>query len=174
MANQSGLIYRVAYGALAVGLLTSAVVVQAEIYAGAQFNIMKIDRGAVSDAQFDALTLRGGMVLHELVSAELRLGTGISDDRYRNIEVENDFFYGVYARLTPPLEGSVQPYLIGGYGYAENDIHGATERDDGSSYGGGMEMGVGQHSTLNVEYLRLVDNAYGKQELIGIGINYAF
>jgi len=43
MANQSGLIYRVAYGALAVGLLTSAVVVQAEIYAGAQFNIMKID-----------------------------------------------------------------------------------------------------------------------------------
>ena len=161
-------------GAVSVGLLAGAVAVQAEMYAGAQVNLMKIDRGAVSDAELTALTLRGGMVLHELVSAELRLGAGLSDDSYRNIDVENDFFYGAYARLTPPLEGPLQPYLIGGYGYVENEINGTTQRDDGSSYGGGFDLGVGQHSTLNVEYLRLVDNDFGKQELIGLGVNYSF
>ena len=96
----------IARGAVSVGLLVGAVAVQAEMYAGAQVNLMKIDRGAVSDAELTALTLRGGMVLHELVSAELRLGAGLSDDSYRNIDVENDFFYGAYARLTPPLEGA--------------------------------------------------------------------
>ena len=164
----------IARGAVSVGLLAGAVAVQAEMYAGAQVNLMKIDRGAVSDAQLSALTVRGGMVLHELVSAELRLGAGLSDDSYRNIDVENDFFYGAYARLTPPELKAVQPYLIGGYGYVENDINGTTQRDDGSSYGGGIDLGVGQHSTLNVEYLRLVDNDFGKQELIGLGLNYSF
>ena len=56
----------------------------------------------------------------------------------------------------------------------ENDITATTQRDDGSSYGGGFDLGVGQHSTLNVEYLRLVDNDFGKQELIGLGVNYSF
>lgn len=174
MSNPSLLACRITRGALSIGLLAGAMAVQAEMYAGAQASLMKVDRGAISDAQLGALTLRGGMVLHELVSAELRLGTGLSDDSYRNIDVENDFFYGAYARLTPPLEGPVQPYLIGGYSYVENDINGATQRDDGSSYGGGLDLGVGQHSTLNVEYLRLIDNDYGKQELIGLGVNYSF
>ncbi len=55
-----------------------------------------------------------------------------------------------------------------------SESNGTAQRDDGSSCGGGFALGVGQHSTLNVEYLRLVDNDFGKQELIGLGVNYSF
>lgn len=114
------------------------------------------------------------MVLHELVSAEVHVGKAFDDDSYRGVEVENDFHYGVYARLTPPLAGPVRPYLIGGYSYVENDFNGETLRDDGASYGGGFDLGMEEHISMSLEYLRLVDNDYGTQELIGLGLNYRF
>ncbi|MCG8394652.1 MAG: porin family protein [Pseudomonadales bacterium] len=160
-------------GVLAAGVL-AATIVQAQPYVGAQAGMMKIDRGQVSDATLTGLTLRGGLVLHELLSAEVRVGKAVGDDSYRNVDVENDFYYGAYARLTPPLAGPVQPYLIGGYSYVENDFNGNTLRDDGESYGGGFDLGMEEHLSMNLEYLRLVDNDFGTQELIGVGVNYAF
>ena len=170
MLKRSG-IFR---GTLAAGMLFAGTAAQAEFYTGAQVNMLNIDRGSVSNVTLTGLTLRGGMVLHELVSAEVHAGKAFDDDSYRGVEVENDFHYGVYARLTPPLAGPVRPYLIGGYSYVENDFNGETLRDDGASYGGGFDLGMEEHISMSLEYSRLVDNDFGTQELIGLGLNYKF
>ena len=159
-------------GAVSALILPGAV--QAETYLGAQANMMRIDRGAVSDAELTGLTLRAGMVFHELVSGEVRLGKAPDEDTYRGITVENDVYYGVYARLTPPVPWAVAPYLVGGYSYVENEFDDEMVRDDGAGFGGGVDMGVSDSMTVNLEYLRLIDNDFGKQELMGLGVSYFF
>ena len=170
MLKQSGVLR----GTLAAGMLLIGTAAQAEFYTGAQVSMLKIDRGAVSDIALTDLTLLGGMVLHELLSAEVHAGKAFNDDSYRGVEVENDFHYGVFARLTPPVAGPVRPYLLGGYGYVENDFNGETLRDDGAAYGGGFDLGLEEHMSMSLEYQRLVDNDHGTQELIGLGLNYRF
>ncbi|MED5433016.1 MAG: outer membrane beta-barrel protein [Pseudomonadota bacterium] len=161
-------------GTLVAGMLLVGASVHAEFYTGAQVSMLKIDRGNVSDVALTDLNVRGGLVLHELLSAEVHAGKGFGDDSYQGVEVENDFHYGVYARLTPPVAGPIRPYLLGGYGYVENDFNGETLRDDGTSFGGGFDLGLEEHMSMSLEYLRLVDNEFGKQELIGLGLNYRF
>ena len=70
MLKRSG-IFR---GTLAAGMLFAGTAAQAEFYTGAQVNMLNIDRGSVSNVTLTGLTLRGGMVLHELVSAEVHAG----------------------------------------------------------------------------------------------------
>ena len=64
--------------------------------------------------------------------------------------------------------------MSGGYSYVENDFNGETLRDDGASYGGGFDLGMEENISMSLEYLRLVDNDFGSQELIGLGLNYRF
>ncbi|EKF73158.1 hypothetical protein A11A3_15187 [Alcanivorax hongdengensis A-11-3] len=147
---------------------------EGHFYGGAQYSYMTVDRGAVNNARLNGYTLRGGAVLHQLFSVEVRAGQALGDDSYRDIKVENDFYYGGYLLMTLPLEGPVTPYGIGGYGYVENDFNGNTQRDDGASYGFGFDYAADSHLGLNLEYLRLADNDYTQQELISLGVTYHF
>lgn len=162
-------------GLLIIGLaLLANGTAQAETYVGAQANMMRVDRGSLQNAELTGVVFRGGVVMHALLSAEVRIGKGFGDDKVDGITLENDYFYGAYARLTPPVPWPVAPYLIGGYSYVENEVNDSMQRDDGMGYGGGFDMGVSDSVSINLEYLRLVNNDYGKQELIGLGANFFF
>ena len=165
---------RIATGTLLLSLAAGA---QAQFYGGAQFSHLTLSRGSVSNAQLSGITLRGGMVLvPQLFSAELRLGKafGSDSDSDSGVKAKNDFYYGTLVRMTLPLGKPFTPYAVGGYGYVKTDLDGNTQRDDGGAYGLGVDYALPGKLSVNLEYLRLADNDYTKQELFSLGVNYHF
>lgn len=143
-------------------------------YFGVQYGYLDFERGAVKEASLDALSLRGGLEINELLSGEVRLGTGLFDDDYRGIDAEMNYYYGVYAVVNLPTGGKLDPYLIGGYSYVDSSVGNEDYRDDGAAYGAGLNWAMDDQSALTLEYLKLVDNDHSKQNVVSVGMVYRF
>ncbi|MBZ2188216.1 porin family protein [Alcanivorax sp. JB21] len=142
-------------------------------YAGIQYGYTDFERGNVSTS-LDVLVVRGGMRFTELLSAEARVSTGIGSGSDSGVKVENRYNYGAYGVVTLPLGNEFTPYAMGGYTYARSEIGGNRERDDGASYGAGVDWALDDMMSLNLEVLRTVRNDFTKQTVVGLGVKYHF
>lgn len=143
-------------------------------YFGVQYGFLDFDRGAVDGAALDAFTVRGGLDINELIAAEARVGLGLSDDTRRGIKAEMNYHYGVYAVINLPTGSHIDPYLLGGYSYVDSTVNRNDYSDDGLAYGAGLKWFMNDQSALTLEYLKVADNDYTKQNLISLGILYHF
>ncbi|MCH8544422.1 MAG: porin family protein [Alcanivorax sp.] len=142
-------------------------------YAGIQYAYTDFKRGDVSTS-LDSIVVRGGMRFDELFSAEARISTGIGSGSDGGVKAENRYNYGAYGVVTLPLGNEYTPYAMGGYTYARSEVGGERQRDDGVSYGAGVDWALDDLMSLNVEVLRSVRNDFTKQTVVGLGVKYRF
>lgn len=147
---------------------------QPQPYAGVQYGYLDYDRGNLKGQDLDVLSLRGGVQLNSLLSAEVRGGAGLFSQRYHGEKTRINFHYGLYVRLTLPNSSPFTPYLLGGYAYSDSQAAGRHQRDDGGSYGGGVSYALDSRVDLNLELLRLADNDHTRQNALTLGATYRF
>lgn len=168
------MITRKILAAVVVAGVSSLATAEMAPYFGVQYGYLDFDRGAVDGAALDAFTLRGGLDINELIAAEARVGLGLSDDTRQGIKTEMNYHYGVYAVINLPTRTQLDPYLLGGYSYVDSTVNGSDYSDDGLAYGAGLKWAMNDESALTLEYLKVADNDYTKQNLISLGILYHF
>ena len=121
-----------------------------------------------------AAGIKGGVTITENFAVEARYATGVrrGDVNFNGlpIELEVDEIYGVYVKGMLPI-GRVSPYLLAGYTQGKETFTveaanlSASDSDSGASFGIGMDVPLGDHWSLNVEWARLLK---GKDDL-GVG-----
>ena len=142
-------------------------------YGGIQYAYTDFKRGDINTS-LDSMVLRGGARLHELFSAEARISTGIGSGSHQGDKIKNRYNYGAYGLLTLPTGQPYMPYAIAGYTYARSEIGNTRQRDDGLSYGAGVDWALDDVMAINVEVLRTVRNDHTKQTALGLGVSYRF
>jgi len=103
---------------------------------------------------------RVGQQFSPYLAIEGRVGTTISTGRSDGFRASLDALYGGYLKGMLPVSPWFSPYAIAGVGGAAihrnyNDFH---SNDAGLSFGGGLEFNLGGGASLNVEWVRLINN----------------
>ena len=161
------------------------------LYGGVQYTFFDAnEEGVDDDALLDALGARLGMQASEFLAVELRLGTGLGTDDVDigtmgfRVERELDYYAGVYARGSVPLNERVSAYAIVGYTHAEfsADLLGANlsfdidlaDSESDISYGVGIDVDASEAITLNFEAMRYMDAGDLKIDGASFGMTFAF
>lgn len=154
------------------------------LYVGAGCSQMRYDdEDPDTDVQVkpEAATVRLGMEANDVLGIEARGARGFSSDSENGIEVEQDHLYGGYLKLSAPTE-AVRPYVIGGYTKTKTTYKASlgplagseTNREEDESWGAGVDVGLGEHVALNLEYMRYLDKENFELSGINVGIRSAF
>ena len=107
------------------------------------------------DFSTPALMLNVGSQINPHFAVEGRLGFGTDDD----FGFELDSYYGIFARVGPPLSEKFAPYLLVGYGKAELEIGTVSADDNDFAYGIGANVLVNETFAINVEYVNYYDES---------------
>jgi opacity protein-like surface antigen len=143
------------------------------------------------DADFDVNSIYGrvGKFYNETFSAEFRLGLG-GDDSQSNVlfygygtadsvKVELENFWGAYLRAGFAASDSIYPYALIGYtrgkmkarGCAGGDCISASDSENDTSLGAGVDWRLSDTTTLNFEYINYFDK--DDAEVDGFNISLA-
>lgn len=142
-------------------------------YAGLQYAYTDFKRGDINTS-LDSMVVRGGARFGQVLGAEARVSTGIGSGSHMGEKVENRYNYGAYGVVNLPTGQPYTPYALGGYTYARSEIGNSRQRDDGLSYGAGVDWALDDIMSVNVEVLRSVRNDFTKQTVVGLGVAYRF
>ncbi len=145
------------------------------LYIGANYSgvfVAADNAGAPDSFNMDVVMLNAGFYLIDILAVEGRVGFGVKDDSVNTISGEANYIYGLYLRGELPL-GMFRPYAVAGYSKAEFAYDSGstlTEDDAGLSYGLGVDLRIGDHLGINLEYMRLMEfeNALGTASDINI------
>lgn len=156
-------------------------------YAGAGISRYRYaEPGAGADFHLATLELNGGFWFHPLLSAEMRVGTGLGDQESAANDVlwqvNLDSFASVYWR---PEWVNESAKLYGLLGYTQVDIgaEGTTAAgaprtqdlsEDGFSFGAGIGFFYDQNLTVNLEWKQLVDADSFEMSGFSAGLDYRF
>jgi len=82
-----------------------------------------------------------------------------------------DKFMGVYLKYTSETSGTVSPYAILGYTHAkaEGSALGVTASESDLSFGVGVDFGMGEETSLNIEYMNFIDTSTITADGISVG-----
>lgn len=155
-----------------------------QAYLGATVQSFDYRDTQVSDVSPTALRLQGGMQLTDQIAVEAHFGVGLSEETLNlpggSQTLEIDQFRAVYLKPMLPINPQVNAYGMIGYAEAQmlTDARaGGAERrfrEYGASYGMGAQFALNPYTSLNVEYLRLLDETNLDASSLGVGINMAF
>lgn len=166
---------------LSSGLLVSlgAQAVEPGYYLGGGYAPLTLDSNDVSsNAHLDALFVRGGVQFNENLAAEVRIGTGIQDDRVDGTKVELEDMYGIYLKAGLPTTVGLYPYALLGATHAKiklsnNGLHSSTSDSD-ISYGLGIEYEINYAATAGLEWANLYDKNGDTITGVTLGLNFRF
>lgn len=173
--------------AITVAALTCGSQAMAEHYVGGNISAMKYKEDGLSDsANLVALYGRLGTEFTENFSAEIRVGTGLADDKVSvptvigavDVNVELNYFYGAYVRGTIPIADAFYPYAIVGFtrGELEAKALGLSESssEDDVSFGVGADIRLTSNTDLNLEYMNYIDKNEASIDGFSLGFTYRF
>ena len=141
----------------------------AELYGGANYSAVELDTTA-TDFDLGAVSGRVGSQVNENLSAEFRVGVGVSDDD----SVEIDKYFGGYIRGSLPLNEGIAPYVIAGFTDVDVDSDAGSDSEDDFSYGIGVDFALDNQLTLNVEYMQLIDGDDWEASAFSLGVATRF
>ncbi len=134
------------------------------------------------DPSMTTLYLRGGTALTDYLDAELRLGIGIGNDEQGtpgsaiNTEAEVAGLAAAYLRGHLSLTEYATPYVLLGWSHVEVGIGGpganSDEKEDGLSYGVGVDINLTELFGFNLEYVTWSDS--DDAELTGLSAGVIF
>ncbi|WP_298443015.1 porin family protein [uncultured Ferrimonas sp.] len=158
---------------IALAMLPALACADNGAYVGVQYS--NVDAEEVS---LGALGLQAGYQFSEYLSAEGRMGVGISDDTYMGVDIELNNYFGAYLKAQYPTASGFSPYALLGYskGELEASFQGESLSEDESdmSYGVGVEYDLGNRFLLGVEYLVLIDKDGYEINNLSFGGRYRF
>jgi len=146
---------------------------------GGNFTLVEASvEGFDSDASLNAIYGRLGTSFGEIFSAELRLGTGISEDTVDSVDQKLKEFYGVYLRGGIPLGEKFYPYAIIGWTEGKVDFSGnginESETESDVSFGAGVDFSFTETLKLNLEYISYVDKDIAELTGFSVGLAKSF
>lgn len=163
---------------IAVAALSFGSQAMAEHYVGGNISAYKVDIDGVDNANLVALYGRLGTEFTENFSGEIRVGTGIDDDKIGPVKVELNHFYGAYVRGTIPIADAFYPYAVVGFTRTELEVKvpGFSEKDSGSdvSFGVGADIRLTSNTDLNLEYMNYYDKDEVSLDGFSLGFTYRF
>jgi len=111
---------------------------------------------------------RIGQQFNPYLAIEGRIGTTISGGRSQGDHVDLNALYGGYIKGMLPVTPWFSPYAIAGVGGAQvhRNYPDFNSNDAGLSFGFGTEFHLGGGASVNLEWVRLINNANN------IGFNY--
>ena len=141
---------------------------------GLHYSHLVVDRGDLKRGNPGAVVASVGHRLSPLYVLEGRAGTGLHSECCFGVRLQSELLLGSYLRAELPAPDAIQPYVLAGYSVSRIRIEDTRQRDDGFSYGGGVEFAIGHGMDVRMEYARLLDNDYGRQDAISAGLRYRF
>lgn len=164
---------------IAVAALSVGSQAMAEHYVGGNLSALQVEEDwSGENANLVALYGRLGTEFNQYFSGELRLGTGIDDDKINGVTVELNHFYGAYVRGTLPVTNAFYPYVVVGVTRAELEakVPGTAVSDSGSdvSFGVGTDIRLTSNTDLNLEYMNYYDKDNLSVDGISVGLTYRF
>lgn len=120
-----------------------------------------------SDAEIPGVRLRGGSELSKYFAVEAHVVIGAGDDTgtiggTSTYTIESPVTYSAFLRPQVKL-GSLTAYALAGYSYVEFEYKtpATTEKPTDSttdfSFGAGLQLDIGKHLGLNVDYVQYVE-----------------
>ena len=163
---------------LAVAALTCGAPAMAAHYVGGNIAAQSANANTSSDADLVALYGRLGTEFSENFSGEVRLGTGIDDDKVNGYKVELDHLYGAYVRGGIPVGSVFYPYAIVGFTHVElersNRFGSRKYSGNDVSFGVGTDIHLSPNTDLNVEYMSYYDKKDVSLDGFAVGVTYRF
>ncbi len=141
---------------------------------GLQYSHLAVDRGNLNRGNPGLLVASGTRRLSESYVFEARVGTGVVSECCFGPRLENDSLVGGYLVSSWWELQPVNPYLIAGYTATRTLINGVRFRDDGFSWGLGARQRLSPEMELRFEAMRLLENDYGRQDSLSVGVSYQF
>jgi len=162
----------------------------ADTYASAGFGFHKYEEsvstipGQIFDAPLTSAYVRAGKHYTENFSAEVRLGVGLGDDEYQfdgldtGLKLSIREFYGAYLRGGVQVAERFYPYAVVGYSQATFELGDESfsvhENFGGVSYGAGVDVGVKQDLSANIEYMHYFDTVGIELTGFSVGLTKSF
>ena len=144
-------------------------------YVGGNISAMNYERDGVSDdADLVALYGRLGTEFSENFSGELRLGTGIDDDKIYGRKVKLNHMYGAYVRGGIPIAQTFYPYAIVGVTRAKTKFGSTSNTESDLSLGLGTDIRMGNGLDLNLECMNYLDKSRAQLDGFSIGLSKRF
>ena len=146
-------------------------------YYGVNTTFIGYSELGVPDFDFTALSITAGQSINDSLDAEVRMGFGTNDETLTldgvDIAFGIDKFMGVYLKYASESSGTVSPYAILGYTHAllEGSVLGVTASASESdlSFGVGVDFGMGEETSLNIEYMNFIDTSTITADGISVG-----
>ena len=162
----------------------------ADTYASAGFNFQDYEESVSTlpvqkiDSPLTAIFARVGKRYTENFSAEVRLGVGLGDDEYQfdgldtGLKLSIREFYGAYLRGGVQVAERFYPYAVVGYSQATFELGDESfsvhENFGGVSYGAGVDVGVKQDLSANIEYMHYFDTVGIELTGFSVGLTRSF
>jgi len=184
-----------------VGLFNSAIANDSNNYWGIQYNAVDYDDELGLTMKPTALVVRMGTFINDYLAVEGRIGFGFSDDE-AIIDTGTDSVLGDYsASLGLDIESLFGFYVLGVMPVSSDfDLYGLigvssidfgltanlnttnlgsisatdSETENGLSYGVGTSIGMGENSSLNLEYMSYLDKSDYTLNSINVGFLFNF
>jgi opacity protein-like surface antigen len=137
--------------------------------------------------------LIGGYTINDYISIEGRYAHNISNVKYdggnspnnNQSDFDTEFeYYAIYSKITYPIDISLAPYILLGYGWVSlSNIKGSKRTENSLQYGVGITYQISLHTKVFADYTRLYDDKGfdGRAKLrdvyvdtIILGVQYAF
>jgi len=140
-------------------VLGSGVAMAEQAYVGANLTSMNFNAGQDLEAAPTNLSINAGLVLGQGISAELRLGSTVDADEFKDTDTEVEFNEagGLFVRASVPDTTTFTPYALVGYSSINletNSAGGSTEeRDHDIAYGFGLEYKVAGNMSVGAEWM---------------------
>ena len=153
---------RVFAGAATLLVLMPCLATADDGFIGINYTQLEQDDRFFGSDDFDTgeVFARLGGHINEYVSAEMRLGTTLTDEASDNSNYRFNYHAGAYLGLGYRF-GSVRPYALVGFTAAEEKIERAVRTFKNTiedvSYGVGADVIFGEHLGVNVEYTQYYD-----------------
>jgi len=183
-----------------VGVFNSAIANDSNNYSGIQYSAIDYEDELGLTMKPTALVVRMGSFINDYLAVEGRIGFGLSDDKTTgsgtdavlgdfnaSLGLDIESLFGFYVLGVMPVSSGFDLYgLIGvssiDFGLTANlntanlgSISATgSETENGLSYGVGTSIGMGENSSLNLEYMSYLDKSDYTLNSINAGFLFNF
>lgn len=150
-------------------------------YYGGNATFINYSEQGLPDMEFTGLSIVAGQTINDNLAAEVRFGFGTNYESLTyegvNVDLRIDKFMGVYLKYASEITGKVSPYAILGYTDAKAEIAGlgvtVSSSESDMSFGVGVDFGLSEETSLNIEYMKLIDKSTFSADGISVGFRAA-
>ncbi len=149
-------------------------------YIGVNIGQLRYEEDQLDTINPTAVTATLGVQLHPNIAVEGRIGGGLGRHEFHSYDVEVRSMYAGYIKGIVPLSPVFSIYGLGGIAGLDlkRDFGEPRTRDNGFSYGIGMDFNLPRGARINVEYTRLlsgVNDGYDYNVNMGsVGVAFRF